>query len=351
MDPLTHVTVVPRQDIPSIGEVLVDGRTIDLGEQRDFRRNDTLARFLPEDSRLSLSWTHLPAGRTLEPHVHPTASMILVTQGSGRVVGQTEAEIGEGDAVLVPAGCSHGFEGGGEKGLFALSVQFEGAGLYEDPADARVRIADRATSLDELMAYNERRLAAHVDIPFFRLLRDGALYDEAARGVFLDLLQSWSATFQRLMFLRQGLCTREPFEGVYRQHLAEEYGHDGLLTPAVTGKRRRDPVVEATGTWFLNRIISFDELEKTALVHLVLETSADAFHTEAAKLFADDELLAPYFGIHSDHDEGHAELGVELVSGQHPRTYLRLHEVLEESWDMLEAMLDRMATLVLAERG
>ena len=64
--------------------------------------------------------------------------MIILVKGSGRLTGQKNLLLEEGDIAIVPPFCSHGFEGAGEFGGYGLSIQFE-EGIYTDPENARVK--------------------------------------------------------------------------------------------------------------------------------------------------------------------------------------------------------------------
>jgi quercetin dioxygenase-like cupin family protein len=129
---ISTITIVPRTEIEAVTEVVEDGHTHSLGEQRDFRRNPLLAQFLSERGRLAIAWVRLGAGQVLEPHRHPLRSMVLVCRGRGELIGPFEAPLAEGDAVLVPANYLHGFRGLGPEGVEGLSIQFDDRGLYED---------------------------------------------------------------------------------------------------------------------------------------------------------------------------------------------------------------------------
>lgn len=134
---IAEVQVISRNDIPAIHSITQNGEVHNLGELRDFKWHDALKDFLSTKS-LSLSWVHLKAGESLLPHEHPETSMLILFKGSGRLTGQKNLPLEEGDVVIVPPYCSHGFEGAGEFGVYGLSVQFE-EGLYTDPENARVR--------------------------------------------------------------------------------------------------------------------------------------------------------------------------------------------------------------------
>ncbi len=142
---LTEVQVIARNDIPAIHSIMQNGEVHNLGELRDFKWHDALKGFLSTKS-LSLSWVHLKPGESLLPHEHPDTSMIILVKGSARLTGQKNLPLEEGDIVITPPYCSHGFEGGGEFGGYGLSIQFE-EGLYTDPENARVKFLESEKSL------------------------------------------------------------------------------------------------------------------------------------------------------------------------------------------------------------
>lgn len=131
-----RIQVVKRGTIPPITSVEQDGEVHLLGELRDFRWSDRLREFMPDPEQLSVSWVVLKSGETLQTHVHPIQSMMVVYEGSGEMLGDLERPIARGDVIVVPAGRRHGFTGGAA-GLHALSIQF-GAGLYTAPEKPRV---------------------------------------------------------------------------------------------------------------------------------------------------------------------------------------------------------------------
>jgi len=80
-------------------------------------------------------------------------------------------------------------------------------------------------------------------------------------------------------------------------------------------------------------------------VNVVLETAGYHFHTIAQPAFVDDDC-SNYFNSHAEGDERHKEFGRDLLEGQSPETYGRLHAILDEAWDMLGAMTSRVAELM-----
>lgn len=136
---ITEVQVIARNDIPAIHSITQNGEVHHLGEVRDFRWHDTLREFLPSSKLISFSWVHLKPGDSLLPHEHPMQSMIILVKGSARLTGQKNLLLKEGDIVITPPNCSHGFEAIEESHGF--SIQFE-EGIYTDPENGRVKFLD-----------------------------------------------------------------------------------------------------------------------------------------------------------------------------------------------------------------
>jgi quercetin dioxygenase-like cupin family protein len=343
---LPSVILIKRTEIPAISSIEEGGKLHFLGDHRDFRRHPVLAQFMPENARLAMSWAYLAPGQVLEPHRHPIRSMIVVCAGSGRLLGEHDAPLEAGDAVLVGVGCSHGFEADDPMGLYVLSIQFEGRGLYEDTGRPLVQFAPEHT-LQTLLAYNERRLEQMVDSKLFQLMASGALEDRGRRDRFLECLHAWSRHFQTVMFARQASCSDEKYHDAFLRHLRAEAGHDAMLAAARgSAEVRWDSIIESAAAWFISRMSSADNAEKTAIVHLVLETTGARFHEVAcghlAMLGAEE-----YFAAHREDDDAHTEWGIELLSDLGPAAYARLEVVVGQAWDVFTTMLDRMADIVL----
>lgn len=131
--------VISRTSIPVISSIEIDGVLHNLGKLFDFRKHPDLLSFIPENARPSFAWTSLEAHEELAAHEHPTSSMIIVCEGQGEVFGDCNQKIQAGDVIIIPPYHQHGFRGGGkEGGLWCLSIQFEGLGLYENTEAPRV---------------------------------------------------------------------------------------------------------------------------------------------------------------------------------------------------------------------
>lgn len=346
---LNEIRIIKRDEIPAITSITIGGKEHPLGILKEFRKSPILGRFLPENSRMSLSWVHLGADEVLDPHVHPTESMIVMAQGEGILLdGKAEFKIGTGDVIVIPRGCSHGFVGKGTQGYWALSVQFEGMGLYEDTANARVTFEKQMTApfYDQLLAANQPFRVQYTQNEIFEFVRSDAVADKAARGRLLDSILVWSNYFQRVVLARSAFTDDTRYSGIFKEHLDEEYNHNTALArdrgPELT--EVWDPILESTSSWFAWKMLTLDNLDKLVLVHLVLEAAATEWHRVAHPIMS-RYRETNHFQTHDQVDHGHEDLGLELLEKIDADTFKRLSSVQKEGWDMMNVMCARMAEL------
>jgi quercetin dioxygenase-like cupin family protein len=347
--PPASIALVRRDDLPTLCSVVVDGVAHALGMHKDFRRHPALAAILPEEARLSVAWVHLAAGERLAVHQHPVATMIVISEGTGQLVGDRTEDLAAGDVLAIPAGCRHGFVGG-DGGYWALSIQFDEKGLYEDPSAARVSFeGDRSPGLVELLRRNDAFARDHQNNPMFELVTGGHLADARVRSRFLDTVQVLSNAFHRLILLR-GATTEEPrFSVLFDRHLSEEYDHAARLA-ADRGDdlvQVWDPVLDATTSWFVAKMLTLDDAEKAVLVHLVLEVGSRVF-TAVANPVVSSYGETDYFAIHEEADADHERMVNAPLDGLEPLVYERLYVVQRQGWDMLNTLCARMSALARA---
>jgi quercetin dioxygenase-like cupin family protein len=344
------VRLIHRDEIPEIRSVVVNGEQHNLGILKDFRRHPELQDFIPDPARLSMSWVHLDPGEVLNTHVHPTPSMIVVAHGEGQVDGDLEAALTTGDIVAIPAGCYHGFRGAGTHGLWALSIQFEGLGLYEDAGNARVRFTEQGSGADahpgfyELLARNERFSRDFLENnPVNKILTSELLTDTELKRRFFNALHVFSAYFQRALFARSAAADEPRYAEMFREHLAEEYGHDQKLVKDLGAELSPvwDPTLEAASNWFVWKMLTLDNTDKVVLMSLVLEVSSHVFSKHALAVIP-GVLQTDYFEIHAIADVQHQEAGLPLLKHLDDTTYERLFKVQQEGWDMLNLMASRV---------
>ena len=126
---------------------------------------------------------------------------------------------------------------------------------------------------------------------------------EYVREKILDCIQVFSNYFQKIVMLRSTFTNSISFSMMTRTHLNEEFGHDDILLNERKNKNILfDPVLDSAMAWFCWKMLSLNDLEKTILMHWVLESSAYCFFTHAKEIF-DRYRQMEYFKIHTQADE------------------------------------------------
>lgn len=351
------VELVTRDELPAMHTVMEGGQERVLGILKEFRRHERMRAFLPKDFKVSIAWVHLDAGQTLEAHVHPVDSMILVTKGAVRAFGERTADMIEGDMLLVPHGSEHGFTGAGPDGFWGLSIQFNSRGLYEDERDPWATFLEPVAATDEeagsavdrLLADNRRHLANFSKHRLFSIAKQGLLASDGARQRFYDCFQIWSNHFQRMLLVRSAMTDDPVYRRVSDRHLAEELGHNVLLDAGRGGRRPIwDPHLEAACSWFAWKAATLDDAERVVLIHLVVEASATVFYEQMRGVFAADPAVSDHAHAHADDaDAAHVAIGVTALREGGTLDLERLTRVQRQGWDMLNQVMSRIADLVV----
>jgi mannose-6-phosphate isomerase-like protein (cupin superfamily) len=328
----THI--VRRNEIP------VSSESEDSGlEVRPFEANQVLSSMLPP-SAVALAWTLARHGQDVARRSHPNAGLLIVLEGSATLVGGTARRVNQGDVITIPKAQTYGFKDVGPEGLHAIHVTFR---------DEFSLPTSNIMTLEQLLDLNELRARESRRGPFFRLLEGSGLDTGSKRTMFREALRVFSDAFQTMLFTRQAVCRDDVYSETFDEHFREELGHNTLLKVKGDPRATMDPVLRATANWFPHKMLTLDNAGK-AVVHLVLETAGNYFHTLAKPVFAEDEC-SEYFVKHAEVDERHQELAHQLLAGHHPDAYERLALVLEDSWNMFAAMSSRVAQLVELEHG
>jgi hypothetical protein len=202
-------------------------------------------------------------------------------------------------------------------------------------------------SFESLIARNTALFERHKRLRVFQMFTDGTLDDPGKREIFFACLQVFARHFQTILFARQAHCADERYGALFRRHLLEEVGHDDILRKD-RGRSDEvwDPVLEGTTAWFISRMTVLDNVEKLALVHLVLESSG-SYMGAVSKAPMRRIGSADYFGLHDEVDDSHVTIAIEPLRRQPPETLARVMIVIEQAWRMLDANAERMAALVL----
>jgi len=334
------VRIIDRDSLDGISSAVVDGVVHNLGLVKDFHKHPVLEDFIADATRLSLSWVRLQPGEELAVHQHPTKSMIIVAEGAGLVNGDLTGPIASGDIVVVPSHARHGFVGVGQAGFWALSLQFEGGGLYEDPQSPRVGFTGSDSAVELVRAANQRHIDEYRRGALVSLVQDLDRQPGSVRERLLDFLQGWSDAFQRVVTARVVAETDDGSRLLAQEHLAEEHGHNRLLDRARAGRpARRDPVISAMSSWFVDRMSFAGTIERTVLAHLVLEASGMVFHEAALPAFGDGE----YFRLHDGAEAEHVDMGYRALATRRDWSVDEVLAILCEGWQMMTLLSDRVA--------
>jgi len=213
-------------------------------------------------------------------------------------------------------------------------------------------VADQPPTFESLLAHNAALLERHKRSRVFQMFGDGTLDDPDKRETFLACLHGFARHFQTILFTRQAHCADDRYGSVFLRHLQEEIGHDDILQKdRARSDQIWDPILEATTAWFVSRMTVLDNIEKLAIVHLVLESSGA--HMGAVSRAPMRQLgSANYFGLHDEIDDSHVAVALGPIRRQPPDILARLMTVIEQAWQMLDTHAARMAELVLgAERA
>lgn len=204
-------------------------------------------------------------------------------------------------------------------------------------------------SVEALLAFNARRFEHHKRLRCFQFFTDGTLEDPAKREMMLACLQVFARHFQTMLLTRQAQCVDERYGALFAKHLREEIGHDDILRKD-RGRTEElwDPILEAAAAWLILRMTVLDNIEKLAVIHLVLESSGahmGSVTRHSMRRFGSAE----YFALHDELDQSHVTLALEPIGRQLPETVARLKIVIEQAWDMLDMWVNRVEALVLGK--
>lgn len=177
------------------------------------------------------------------------------------------------------------------------------------------------------------------------LIQDESMQLSESRKRLLDCIQVFSNYFQKTVMLRLALNDNSNHIKIAQAHLAEEFGHDiSLMHDRNDREPIWDPILDACSSWFSWKMITLDNYEKTLLIHLVLEESANIFFVKANEIMLRYKET-DYFKIHAEVDDEHAAMGIGLLKDLTKSQYLNLTIIQQQGWDVLNVVCNRIAEL------
>jgi hypothetical protein len=200
-------------------------------------------------------------------------------------------------------------------------------------------------TLELLLEKNNEFIEIYKQSKFMQFIKDKAIHDIECRDKFLAGIQVLSNYFQKHIFLRFVFTDNKSYINHVLIHLKEEFLHNEKLMAERDNKMPLwDPILESTCSWFAWRMFNTNDEEKIVLVHIVLETGANIFFTDASSVmsqFGEHD----YFKKHAEEDENHEKMGRDLLIGLNATQYRRLIEVQAQGWKILLTALNRIAEL------
>ena len=208
---------------------------------------------------------------------------------------------------------------------------------------------EEVITLDRLLIVNEVHFQTFTQRPFFKMIQSGVLnQDEKKRTAFFNYMQIFADYFQTMIQMRQATCSDDRFYPTFLKHFLDELGHDNLFRQRDEIQNVWDPILVAVMTWFVHKMQVLDNVEKTVVMHLVLEKGGDYYHSIGNQTLT-QHMASSYYAAHEELDEGHASMAMNLLSGYPKFVYHRLNHLLRESWLMLYAMVDRVHECVMRQ--
>jgi hypothetical protein len=262
--------------------------------------------------------------------------LLVILSGSAKLTGKVRRVVEQGDVVTLPPDEEYGFTAVGSHGLRALRVSFR---------ERRETQARDVTTLEGLLETNELRTHLILNNPFFLLWRDARIDGKATRRMMRECLRLFADALQTFMFTRQAMDRDTEYASLF----GEPVDASGCGETAEVHERPPitiDPVLRATSSWFVHQILTLDSSGK-AVVNLVLET---ARHYLRLLTSAAQTGRRPSDATRPGATE-QVNPWVRVLELENPdqHAYRRLHAVLEATWDMLDAMTTRIASLVVCE--
>lgn len=207
------------------------------------------------------------------------------------------------------------------------------------------KIISEQSTFDLLLKRNHQFISKYKKSSLLRLITSEQMSKKTTRIRLLDCIQVFSNYFQKAVMLRHILCETPKFLLITQTHLNEEFNHNlSLMQDRQHKPPIWDPILDATASWFTWKMLTLNDEEKTVLIHLVLEASANVFFHMAHKVMQ-NYGETNYFEIHSELDERHEHMGFELLTNLPSEKYQRLFEIQKQGWSMLNAVCDRIAQI------
>ncbi|MBW3696747.1 cupin domain-containing protein [Vibrio sp. T187] len=172
------VLVVNKEKLTEIKQAEVDGKIHDIGSFMPFNSSDLLKEKIGKQSPISFAFTKLTGSNTHNIHSHSTDSMVIVTKGSAKLIGDKEKNVCEGDVIFIPEGCKHGFSCEAGEEIECISIQFESESLFSEKNDINFLSNQLYRPVNSLYETNEQLAQDAENSKVFTMFKSGLMKDK-----------------------------------------------------------------------------------------------------------------------------------------------------------------------------
>lgn len=198
---------------------------------------------------------------------------------------------------------------------------------------------------EDLYQQQEECLKKFKNSHLLKILSSIELDKKEIRDIILDCIQIFANYFQKIVMLRGAFTYSLVLSSMARMHLNDELGHDAILMKERNDRNPIfDPILDSSMAWFCWQMFGLNDLEKTILMHWVLESSAYCFFINAKTVFDRYDKMK-YFEIHAEADEEHKNVAPAFLNNLRPAEYARLETVLVQGWAVMTTACNRIAEL------
>jgi len=196
--------------------------------------------------------------------------------------------------------------------------------------------------IDRLISDNEKYKKKFEKNKLFKI----KLESNARKDKFLNYFQIWSNEFQKMVLARVVFSEHKEFTKLAWEHLLDEFGHNIQLS-----KDRKetlevqDSTFEALGSWFTLKMMTLGDIERTVLIHMVIESCATIFYEKLGAVFLTYDKAKKHFKTHNHLDHEHEQIGIDLLMKQNINDSALL-DIQKKGWNMMEALFTRLAEII-----
>ncbi len=347
LEDVSDITVIKEQEIPAAFFIDVNHLEPQTLNLREFNNHPALKKFIDPNLQQNFCMITLKRQQHFPIQASKFKSIIVITQGEISL-SQQQQPVYANSIILIPKGKTAQINAG-ESGAQLFVINFSRYSLSELIEKPELATRDQIDNVDSLLSWNQKQLEEFSKHPFFAKLSKFDQFSEKQKNAFLTWLENFAIHFQSMLQTRHAACINPSYKAVFFEHLKEEFCHDELLTKVIEKNRVliSDNISEAIFSWFTYQLMLLDNVEKAALLQLVLEAGGDVFFNTLNKsgVFS-KHAVGNFIELHAEADVTHSTMVNHLLAGYTSETYKNLYKLLTQGWEMVNILLARAITIV-----